>query len=249
MLEIGTILGVVGILITIILSDPVIRWYRRWKEDQERERWSADLQVDEAQIPELKHYAYEYWEQEITVDSSGNAEHRVAARIINIGDKLLEHVTFPVYCDATNVAEAEVQPWAACGRSSLPAQVEDWIPERARGRVAISIVPPLPPGERRKIRWGYKLPHTFRPGDEYYNWDIATPHYEIRGKIRFCEPWVIKYLRWDSDLAASQVAPTVKNGTIQWSVRFPELGKRITIRFGLAKKGTDANKPVQATSL
>ena len=246
MLEIGTILAIAGIVITILLSEPAIKWLRLRREERRRERWSADLQVDEAQIRELKHYAYECWQQEIAVDAEGNADHRVEARIVNIGDKLLERLTFPVYSDVKNLPESEVRPWAACGRRSLPSQVENWIPERARGRVAISIAPPLPPGERRKIRWGYRLPQTFMPGDEYYNWDIATPHYEIGGKITFSDPWVVQYVRWNSDLAAKQPSPRVKDGTIQWTVRFPERGKRITMHFGLTKKTTTANNQINS---
>ena len=218
-----------------------MRLLRRRKEKQKRERWSADLQVDEAQIRELKHYAYEYWRQVITVDDQGNADHRVEARIINIGDTQLDRVAVPVYCDAVNVPAAAVKPWANCGRALLPTSVEDWITERSRGRVAISIVPPLAPGERRKIRWGYTLPHTFIPGDEYYNWDIATPHYEVGGRIMFPETWTIQYARWDSDIANTQPSPEVKGATIDWIVHFPERGKRFTMHFGLSKINIVAN--------
>jgi len=248
MLVIGTILSVAGIVLTVLLPEPANKWIRHLMDKRRRETWSADLQVDEAQIRELKHYAFEYWQQEIAVDVDGNADHRVEAKIVNIGDKLLTYVTFPVYCDAKNVVEGELQIWAACGTRSLPCEVEDWISERARGRVAISIVPPLPPGERRKIRWGYRLPQTFLPGDEYYNWDIATLHYEIGGKITFSEPWVVQYVRWNSHFATNQPSPKVDNGTIEWIVRFPERGTRVKMDIGLAKKTTTANKPIQATS-
>ncbi len=235
-LIIGIVLGIVGIIATIMLSDPVIRWFRHRKEDRKRHKWSADLHVDEALIQRHKHYAYEYWQQEIIVDTDGNADHRVDARIVNIGDKLLEIVTFPIYCDAKNVPETEIRPWATCGRTSLTAQVEDWIPKRARGRITILIVPPISPGERRKIRWGYRLPRTFAIGDEYYNWDIATPHYEIGGSITFSIPWIIHYVRWDSNLVVSQLPPVAEDGKIRWTVHFPEIGKRITMRFGLSKR-------------
>ena len=241
-MDVGIILGIVGIIATIILSEPVIKWFQHRKEDRKRQKWSADLHVDKALIQRFKHYAFEYWQQEITVDANGNADHHVDARIVNIGDKLIEQLTFPIYSDGKNIPETEIQPWAICGRNSLTAKVKDWIAERARGRITISIVPAISPGERRKIQWGYRLPRTFAIGDEYYNWDIATPHYEIGGSIIFSKPWSIRYIRWDPDLAATQLPPIIENGKIRWTVRFPEQGKRITMRFGLSKRIEDTYK-------
>lgn len=247
-LIIGIILSTVGIVITVALSDPAIKWFRHRKEKRKRQKWSVDLHVDEGQVQKLKHYAYEFWQQEINVDADGNADHRVDACIINIGDKLLERVTFPIYCDAQNIPATDVKPWAACGKTLLNAQVEDWIAESARGRVAILIVPPLSPGERRKIQWGYRLPQTFTVGDEYYNWDIATLHYEIRGSITFSKPWTIHYARWDPELAATQSPPIVEDGKIKWIVRFPERGKKITMRFGLSKEMETKSKSMKVIS-
>jgi hypothetical protein len=158
------------------------------------------------------------------------------ACIINIGEDSLEQLAFPIYCETKNVPETEVQPWAACGGVSLSAQVKNWIVEQGRGQLIIPIIPPLSPGEKRNIRWGYRLPLIFKAGDEYYNWDIGTPFFEIGGKIKFSESWTIHHARWDPDPATSQVTLKVRKNTILWTIRFPELGKRTTMRFELSKK-------------
>ncbi len=231
----GILLGIAGIVATCLLSDPAITWYRHLKQERSRRRWSADLHVDQKQIQRLEHYAFEYWRQDVTVDSAGNATHVVEARMINIREKLLERVTFPVYCDGIDIPDSEIQPWARCGKTQLVAKVEDWIAPRARGRVAISIAPPLISGERRKICWGYRLPRTFNIGDEYYNWDVATPHYEIGGCITFAKPWRILYVRWAPELIATQLPPELEDNKIKWMVRFPERGKQLTLQFGLTR--------------
>jgi hypothetical protein len=191
------------------------------------------LLANKARIKTNKYYAYESWHQEITVDADGNASHSMEARIINIGENPLEQMSFPIYCDAKNVQETQVQPWASCKDVSLPAKVKNWIVEHGRGQVIVSITPPLPPGQIQNIRWGYELPLTFMPGDEYYNWDISTSHFEIGGKIKFAKPWTIHYVRWDPELA---IYPEVRKNTIFWMRHSPEVGNRLTMRFGLGKK-------------
>jgi len=248
MLEIGTIIGVIAILITILLSEPALKRLRGWTEDRKRQRWSADLQVEKGKIPELHHYAYEYWRQEVEVDDHGNALHYVEARLHNISGLLCEELRFPVYCDATDVVEAEIAPWAASGKVKYEARVVDWNSANSRGRVLIRMSPPLPPGQRRKLRWGYKLPRTFSAGDEYYNIDVAAAHYELSGRINFSNRWLIQYVGWSESSTINQDSPRILGNAIEWKVSFPAKGERVGLRFGLATRTKNANKTQHSTA-
>lgn len=234
---IAIIVGTISIIIIVALAKPAINRSQQRIKEQKQKQWSADLLANKARIQTKKHYAYESWRQEIAVDADGNASHSMEAHIINIGENPLEQISFPIYCDAKNVQETQVQPWASCEKDSLPAKVKNWIVEHGRGQVVVSITPPLEPGKIRNIKWGYNLPLIFATGDEYYNWDISTPHFEIGGKLRFSKPWNIKYAKWDPELATIKTPPKIKKNTISWLMHSPELGKRITMRFGLSKKG------------
>jgi hypothetical protein len=233
MVVLGIVLGVAGIVLTVLLSDPFFSFIKRevqgWKA---KRRWSADLQVRRAVIPKLSHYAFEFWHQVIEVDGVGNAVHTVDAKLINLQDGLLAKVSFPAYADAANIPASELSPWALMGRRQLEVFVDDWIPQTARGRVWLKFDPPLRPGERKRFRWGYRVPDTFRPGDEYYNIDVANPLQELSLEFRFSHEWSVSYVRWDP-AATAQHPPAVKGRTIKGIVRFPEVGKRITMRFGL----------------
>jgi len=231
-------LSIVGLILALIPPTAIYVRYRRWRQ---RLRWSARLQVKRGAIPKLGHYAFEFWRQAIAVDSSGNARHEIDARLANISDGLLEELRFPVYCDATGVPSSAVAPWARSGRHVLSATIDEWDSRHARGRVRIQLDPPVPPGGHRRLRWGYTLPGTFRPGDEYYNWDVATPHFDLSGILRFDPAWSVLYARWERDIANSQRAPRLKNSTIRWLIRFPQPGQRVTMRFGLAHSRTLVN--------
>lgn len=231
------VLALLGILLTIALSGPVISVAARtYRDRRQRRRWSADLQVERGAIPKLENYAYERWHQVIRVDDAGNAVHSVEAKLVNIGQRLLESITFPVYCDAVDVPESAIEPWVRRARASDRIVVEDWLRATARGRLRVLFQPAIKPGGWAVVRWGYTLPSTFRPGDEYYNWDIATLHFEIRGELRFASSWSIGYARWRGKLSASQTPPAVRDSTITWKVAFPQKGERVTMEFGLIRR-------------
>ncbi|MBN1787527.1 MAG: hypothetical protein JW806_03950 [Sedimentisphaerales bacterium] len=232
--------GVFLIFIIIAAGVFAIQRFQHKAEKDRQDKWFTDLLANKAKIQTDTNYAHGSWYQEIDVDDDGNANHTVEAGIINIGEKALEHLTFPVYCETENVSEKEVQPWAACGEKSLPVQVKNWVNEQGRGQLVISITPALLPGERRNIRWGYRLPSIFSSGDEFYNWDVRTPFLEIGGKIQFSRSWSISDIRWDSGVKKNQAIPKVKKNAIVWKMRFPKLGQRITMRFGLSNKAKDA---------
>lgn len=203
-------------------------------EKERRKKWSEDLLTNKTRLKTHKNYGHETWQQEIAIDDDGNASHSVEASIINIGENPLEQLIFSIYCETKNVSETEVQPWADCEGTPLSSQVKNWVIEQGRGQLIISVTPPLMPGEKRNLRWGYRLPSIFKTGDEYYNWDIGTPYFEIGGKLKFSPAWKISYARWDGQAATAP--PKISRNTIMWMMRFPELGNRLTMRFGLSKK-------------
>lgn len=230
------ILAILGIGLTVLLSGPVITWVSKvFRERRSRERWSADLQVEEGVINRRDNYAFEFWNERIEVDDEGTAQHEIDARIVNLGQHLLESADFPVYCDGSDISEAAIQPWARAGRTNLRAELRDWVPERARGRVRISFSPAIAPAGRCRFHWGFRMPDTFRAGDEYYNWDVSSPHYEIGGEIVFGDAWSVLYARFSDPLSTTQHEPVVGNRTIRWKVKFPKTEERLVLEFGLHK--------------
>ena len=238
-LSMELVLAIVGIIITVILSGPVIKWsimtYRRWSS---RRKWSADLHVEKAVISTSDHYAFEYWHQKVSVDSKGIAEHIIDSRIVNLGTGVLNHVRFVIYCDASGVPRSEVRAWAKIGRKQQDTSVEEWIPERCRGCIRIHFDPPLVPGQRKCLWWGYTIPApTFSPGDEYYNFDCSTPHYELVFDIRFAAEWSILYARWGDALSNIAPAPIVTKCSLLYHTTFPQKGTRVSMLFGLHHAG------------
>lgn len=231
------LLAVLGLILTVLLSGPTVKAVqRRRRRRRTRLRWSADAQVRGA-IAQLSHYGFEFWRQVIEVDSAGNATHSVDARLLNLHDRLISEVTFPVYADTAHVSGSSLSPWATTGRRRLKVDVEDWIPERARGRIRINLKPPVRPGEARRLRWGYHLPATFRPGDEYYNYDVANPFDELTLEFRFDNSWSVLYARWEGHLGSTQQPPKIDGRVVRWTVRFPGVGQRVIMLFGLARTG------------
>lgn len=173
----------------------------------------------------------EFWNERIEVNAKGDTVHSVDAKIINIGKTLLTHADFPVYCDAQDVSQDELQPWAKSGRRTFPVEVKDWIPEKARGRVRVNFLPPLTPSGTFRFHWGFRLPSTFRSGDD--NWDISSPQYKIGGEIVFSSEWSIIYVRYSEPLNKIQSPPVINGNTIRWTVKFPRITERIRLEFGL----------------
>lgn len=236
--DMETLIAILGIVLTVVLSGPAIAWIvRLWRDAKSRHRWSADLQVERGIITTRDHYAFEFWTHHIAVDAAGAATHTIDARIVNVGSNLLTHVDFPIYCDAQDVSDECIHAWARCGRRDLPVKIMDWVPQRARGRVRVTFDPSVAPAGRCRLRWGYVLPSTFLPGDEYYNWDISAPHYEIGGDIHFSPEWSISYVRYAEGLESSQPKPTGNDNTISWRSKFPRMAKRIRLEFGLQRRG------------
>lgn len=231
------LVSLVGLLIGALGAVPVLRGLAdRLRRRYARRRWSADAHVERGHISHLIHYGFESWRQVVDVDDAGGARHRCDVKIVNIHDKLLRDISFPVYADTADLPAARLAPWATMSRRRLTTDVEDWIPARARGRIRIHLEPPIAPGQARRLHWGYEVPSTFAPGDEYYNLDVANPTDKATLEFRFGEAWSILYARWDGPLAASQPAPAVDGNRIRAKMRFPRPGSRARIRIGLARK-------------
>lgn len=229
-------LTIVGTIVSILLSGPVLTAIlRRYRELKNRRRWSADLQVEKGVIEGINQYAYEFWKHTIEVDCEGAAVHTIDSRLINISHTLLKDIIFVIYADTKEVPESIISPWAKSRGIRHKVFLEDWIPKRARGRIRVLLNRPVAPGERLRLRWGYTLPSTFVPGDEYYNWDISSPQYESCAELKFASCWSILYARWGTKMPRAQPNPIVEGKSIKWCVRFPEQCKRIIVEFGLSK--------------
>ena len=86
-MEIGIILAIVGIIVTIVVAEPVsnkireLYWYTRNKK-----KWSPAIQVEKGIIPKHRHYAFTNWEEEVTVNENGDATKTIHSKIINLDD-------------------------------------------------------------------------------------------------------------------------------------------------------------------
>jgi hypothetical protein len=192
----------------------------------------------------------------LNVLRDGTTEQAFNAKIVNLGRSLLETLYIPFFCDAPSISREVFQPWAKAGRKHLPTKLDFLDERRSQGRLAIEHVPPLKPGERRRTQWGFVMPHVFRAGDEYYDWDVEVPYYDMAGTLEFANNWTVLYARWEISKDCHFDPPIVEqaNRVIRWRVMFPEPGTRLHLRLGLrdeSKKGqvagqdspTDTPKP------
>src|ERR1700680_1796085 len=82
-------LAVIGILLTVVLSDPIIRFVLFCMSKIKRRRWSA-RQYRAGKVWNLRHFGYEEWNFEGVVDNQGNVRLAFDARIINLSNQLLD---------------------------------------------------------------------------------------------------------------------------------------------------------------
>lgn len=236
-MEIGLILTIISLFLTVAFSEPGIKLaVRSWKRIRAQHAWSIDLQVDKRKIPIRSDYAFEFWKESVTVDANGNATKSVEARICNISSAPLKGFAPPVYSDPKDVSQTRIQPWATSGMKKLKAGVIDWVPERARGRIQIHFSPALPPAERLRFRYGHYFPGAFNEGEEWYSCDVVSPHYEIEGIIKFDHAWVVSSLHWIGYYQDKNVTLELEENTVRWQVPFPKSGERIEIRFVLTRR-------------
>jgi hypothetical protein len=231
-------LGILGIILTILLSEPILRLIRKGMSNVERRKWSA-RQYRLGNVYNRRHFGFENWHVDAVVDRDGSISYTFEARIINLGDQILKSLYIPFFTDAKRITLAEINPWAASGKIRLPTKIANFDPRGSQGRIEFQYVPPLQPRERRWITWGLTLPRVFGEGDDYYNWAVEVPYYEMGGQFRFDKSWEILYAHWE---ASEQVrnGPIIKknNDTLQWQVLLPEPGTVLHMKLGLARRST-----------
>jgi len=219
---VGLVISALGLIVGVLLSQPVIDCVRRrsWAKKK-----AAEFDMNDRWVKEIdsKEQAFELWDQTIRVDAEGNAVHAVD----------IDHLSFPVYCEAATVLPAELAAWARTGRKDLSVTPTPWDVEQAKGRIRIDLSPPMAPRERRRVKWGYSLPNTFRSGEDYYEWYVRYPHYDLKGRIIFDVSWKILSARWSSEMASDYDAPVVKGSEIVWRVVFPEVGSCLRMELSL----------------
>jgi hypothetical protein len=228
------IIAVVGIALTIILSDPAIRLIRLAIFSVRKRIWSAQ-QYREGLLRNRRHFGYEDWTVKILVDRFGSTKQEFDARIINLSNEFLRTLYIPFFSDATNTSRYELEPWARSGRRRLPVSFDFMDERRSQGRIEISHEPPLKPGERRRVHWGFELPRLFSPGDDYYIWDVEVPHYDMRGSISFSSEWKILYAKWDNSNSEHPPTLTYTESELSWQTTLPQPGKRLYLRLGLQR--------------
>ena len=84
------------------------------------------------------------------------------------------------------------------------------------------------------MTWGLALPRVFKPGDDFYVWDVEVPYYDMRGVVRFSPAWKIVYARWNRP-SPGIPAPTIEGNQVAWRVKLPEVGTRLHLRLGLER--------------
>lgn len=233
----SNLLSVLGILITIATCGPAIALIAYvWHRAQRRNKWSAKLQVERGIIPVKEHAAYARWNHRIDIDREGGAKHTISVTVTNIGREQLAELLMPAYGDGPNVPSDALRPWARANGRTVTASIAEWDRTHSRGRIRVTIDPPVPPAGDCRFEWGYSLPMTFSPCDEYYNWDVATLHYLIGGELRFSPEWSVLYARFSDKTPATRSKLQLTDRRIRWSIKFPEAGQRIRLEFGLSRR-------------
>ena len=234
-MDISLLLGVVGLFVTIFFAEPVYKksidlyWYLKNKR-----KWDPDIQVDQEVIPRHRYYAFENWSEKVTVNLNGDAVKVIDSKIVNVSDKLLTDMTFPIYGDGS-VSAKDLKLWGKQNNKSLRIKIEEWNRDKSRGRARLYFDPPIPPGKRCRYRWGHSFPGVYSPGDEWYSYDVATRHNVIKGELEFDKSWKILYAHWKDDLGSKQPQVSFSENKINWCVWFPDEGSRIIVKFGLQK--------------
>jgi len=236
------ILSIIGVLITILLSEPIYKKFKSFCLDRKLRNWTADLQKNKGIIKRVENYAFLDWNHTIEVDKYGNCNHFIFNKIVNIQEFVLKEVNFPIYSDSDFVKKDLIKPWAKSFSKKIlvNAILKEWSEFNSSGVITIKFNPPLVMGEEFRYIWGYFLPKTFREGNEYYNWDISTLlHYRLRGKICFDRTWKIVYAHWNEIEILKNLSQKIKvskNRILKFEIKglLPS-GNRIQIKFGLIK--------------
>lgn len=228
------ILGIVGLVLTIIFAEPVWRFLKSTMDNARRKTWSANLYKQGA-IYNLRHFAFEKWSVHMQVDDEGGTTLSYEATIINLSDKLLTTFYLPFYSDTGGLSLKTLKVSARTANRPLPIVMDTLDANKKQGRLAISHVPPLFPGEHLIFSWKIVLPKLFQAGDEYFTWDVEVPYYEMRGTLEFTRGWRVLYAKWKKDFTDHRPPLKIRNRSIQWGITLPPTGTRLHLLFGLEK--------------
>jgi len=232
---IGLALAVFGIVLTIALSEPILKAISKYMSDIQRRRWSSS-RYRKGQLENRRHFGYEDWSVNLCVNDDGDTVQEFDAKIVNLSPQLLETLYIPFFCDSGGLSREFMKPWARSAHAELPVAFDTIDARRSQGRIAIHHVPPLRPGESRRVKWGFVLPHVFQPGDEYYNWDVEVPHYDMVGRIEFTPKWQILYCRWEIERPGHYPPPHFDKTSIDWKIILPEPGTRLHMKLGIIRR-------------
>lgn len=231
----GIILGIVGVLLTVVLSTPIWRGIMSTIESMRRKQWSGE-QYRKGVLQNKTHIAFDDWSSLFYIDSDGNCTQTYVVRVVNTSSKLLKQYHLPVFCDAKPLSVVEVDPWGKERGKEMVVDVDDWDEQAAQGRFKILFNRPLEPGERRRFSYGLKLPGLFAAGDDYYNWDVEVPYYDLKGEIKFSSGWKVRYAKWNVANDKFVSDPVFDDRSIKWQVMFPPVQTRLHMEFGLEKR-------------
>ncbi len=226
--------ALLGIALTIIFSDVFISLTKRIVTEIAKRIWSA-REYRRGSIYAVRHFGFEDWSVKVVVNDAGDTDHHFSGTIVNLGRELLRTLYIPFFSDSSSTLAAQLRPWARSGDAALPIEIETLEQQNSQGRIAIFHTPPLAPGERRALSWGFTLPGVFAAGDDYFNWDVEVPYYEMSGELLFSEAWIVLYARWKIEADYHVEEPMIEGRRVSWTATLPPLGTRLHIRLGLAK--------------
>lgn len=230
------LLGILGILLTLVLSDPAVRALLNLVADYKRRVWSASA-YRKGRLESRRHFGYDQWSVRLVVNDDGDTKQHFAARVVNLSQQLVDVLYLPFFSDTGGLTREFMKPWARSGKKVLPVRFDLLDRRQSQGRIAIDHVPPLKPGERRRLEWGLVLPAVFAEGDDYYNWDVEVPYYEMTGEIVFSAQWQVLYARWEIP-GVERRPPDLEfdHREIRWKAVLPEPGTRLHLKLGLRKR-------------
>ena len=174
------------------------------------------------------------WDHLITVDAGGSTETIIDSLVVNIADREMATIAFPVYFDSV---PDQLPAWAKIGRSPLHLDLTQWDQATGNGLVTVQFTTPLKPREHVRLKWGYSNPRSFSEGNEWWEWFIGRPHSLLKVRLAFDEAWSLSALRGiivPEDHAPQ--APTLRGNQITWSVPAPMPGHKYRLEFALERQ-------------
>ncbi len=228
-------LSLIGIALALILSPPALNGIKKGMDAVRRWRWSG-AQYRKGILQSRRHVGFDRWECSFVIDDDGTCAQTYTVRLVNLSDTLVSEFFLPVFCDTRPLRSEDVQAWARHRGRPLEMIVDTWNARRAEGRLKIKFPTALAPGERFPFSYGLTLPTLFSPGQDYYDWDVEVPHYDMKGTLTFSKVWEIKFARWGQHGTRHVPAPTVSQQSIRWRVAFPDVRTRLHLNLGLDRK-------------